>query len=65
MSLTRMKLKLDKLAEMSHLAKCLEDASPAERRVIERKIDTAIDELARLLQPAQEQERKTLPATQP
>jgi hypothetical protein len=65
MSLARMKLKLDKLAELSHLAKCLEDASPAERRLIERKIDAAIEDLARLLQPAQHQKRKTIPATQP
>jgi hypothetical protein len=65
MSLARMKLKLDKLAQLSHLAKDLEDASPAERRAIERKIDVAIEDLARLLQPAQDRKGKTIPATQP
>jgi hypothetical protein len=64
MPLTRLKLKLDKLAEMLRLAKGLENASPAERRAIERKIDAAIDGLADVLQPSERPQGRTFTATQ-
>jgi hypothetical protein len=64
MSLMHMKQKLDKLAELSRLAKGLEDASLAERIEIERKFDLAVEELAELLQPAHKLEEKFFPATQ-